>query len=178
MARPAENLLDLLLAKQKLNTMKQALPFLLLIFLAISCTTQDICDEDSISELVASFKTQSDGIVSDTSLSALYVYGIREGQSTWLLYDSVLVASEILLPLDPHHTYSRFVFQVNEETDTLTLNHSAEIYLISYPCGFGNQFTLDPDIQYGEGMILKDTIINPIINTSLEEVDAHIWLYF
>jgi hypothetical protein len=158
--------------------MKQALPLLLLFFFALSCSTDDICNEDSISEVVASFKTQSDGIVSDTSLSALYVYGIREGQSTWLLYDSVLVASEILLPLDPHHTYSRFVFQVEEKRDTLTLLHSSEIYLISYTCGFGNQFALDPDPEYGGGMILNDSILHPIINTTIEEFDANIWLYF
>ena len=157
--------------------MKVPLLFLGLILLACSCTTQELCEEDSISELVASFKTETAGIVSDTTISALTVYGIREGQPIWLLYDSVSY-SEILLPLDPHHAYSRFVFQTGEQTDTLTLNHNSEIYLISYSCGFGNQFTLDPDIQYGEGMFVKDTIINPIVNTILEEADTHIWLYF
>ena len=157
--------------------MKAPFLYLSLVLFAISCAPEEVCEEDSISELVASFKTETDGMVSDTTISGLDVYGIREGQPTWLLYDSVSV-SEILLPLDPHHAYSQFVFQVDEQTDTLFLTHSSEVYLISYTCGFGNQFTLDPDIQYGEGMFVKDTIINPLVNTSLEEVDTHIWLYF
>jgi len=157
--------------------MKAPLLFLSLSLLAISCTTLEPCEEDSISEVVASFKTESGGLVSDTTISALTVYGIREGQDIWLLYDSVAY-SEILLPLDPHHDFSRFVFETGEQTDTLTLPHNSEIYLISYSCGFGNQFTLGRDIQYGAGMFVNDTIINPIVNTSLEEVDTHIWLYF
>jgi hypothetical protein len=160
-----------------LRTPKIHILILVLCLLAISCAPEEVCDEDSVSELVASFKTEAEGTVSDTSFTALTVYGIREGQSIWLLYDSVNY-SEILLPLDPHHDFSRFVFQVNDGTDTLTLTHSSEVYLISYSCGFGNLFTLDPDIQYGEGMFVKDTIINPLVNTSLEEVDTHIWLYF
>ena len=157
--------------------MKAPLLFLVLILLASSCTTLEPCDEDSISELVASFKTETDGSVIDTTVSALTVYGIREGQSIWLLYDSIS-EDEIFLPLDPHHDFSSFVFQTGEKTDTLTLPHSSEIYLISYSCGFGNQFSLETDIQYGTGMFVKDSIINPIVNTSLEEEDIHIWLYF
>lgn len=156
--------------------MKPPLLFLLLSLLAFSCSTQDICNEDSVSELVAGFKTESGGIVSDTTISGVIVYGIREGQPIYLLYDTIDV-SEIILPLDPHHDYSRFVLQVNDEADTLTLTHNSEVYLISYSCGFGNLFTLD-NIQYDEGMIVKDTIINQLIDTSLEEVDEHIWLYF
>jgi hypothetical protein len=157
--------------------MKASLLFLGLILLVYSCISEELCEEDSISELVASFKTETEDIVSDTTISALTVYGIREGQPTWLLYDSVTY-SEILLPLDPHNDFSRFVFQAGEQTDTLILPHKSEIYMISYSCGFGMQFTLDPDIQYGEGFFVKDTIINPLVNTSLEEVDTHIWLYF
>jgi len=151
--------------------------FLLLIWMVCSCAPDERCEEDSISELVASFKTEAEGLVSDTTVSNLTVYGIREGQSTWLLYDSVST-KEVFLPLDPHHDYSAFVFQAGEYNDTLVLKHESEIYLISYACGFGQQFTLDPDFQYGEGLFVKDSLINPMVNTSLEEVDAHIWLYF
>jgi len=157
--------------------MKAPLLLLVLSLLTFSCAPEEVCEEDSVSELVASFKTVSEGLNTDTTISELSIYGIREGQPIWLLYDS-LSLSEILLPLDPHHDFSRFVFQEGGQTDTLTLTHSSEVYLISYSCGFGNQFTLDPDIQYGEGMFVKDTIINPLVNTSLEEVDTHIWLFF
>ena len=158
--------------------MKKLPPLLLaLMLLACSCAPEEPCEEDSISELVISFKTETNGLLSDTAITGLTIYGIREGQPTWLLYDSVTFA-EILLPLDPHRDESHFVFQANGKADTLGLMHTSEIYMISYACGFGHRFTLDPDMQYGEGMILKDSLINPIVNTSLEDIEAHIWLYF
>ena len=148
-----------------------------LILLAGSCTTQEPCDEDSVSELVAVFKTETGGEVRDTTVSGLSIYGIREGQSTWLLYDS-LSLSKILLPLDPHHDFSRFVFFTSIQSDTLTINHSSELYLISYSCGFGSQFTLDDYNQYATGMFTGDSTINENVNSSLEQEDVHIWLYF
>jgi hypothetical protein len=156
--------------------MKLSHCFLCLALFACSCTTQDVCEEDSISELVASFKTETGGILHDTTLSALKIYGIREGQDIWYLYDTVS-GSQILLPLDPHHDASRFVFQTTGQTDTLTLGHSSELYLISYACGFGQLFSLG-SIQYKGGMIVKDSILNPVISTSLEKDEIHIWLYF
>ena len=156
--------------------MKLSYCFLCIALFAYSCSTQEVCEEDSISELVASFKTETGGILHDTILSALKIYGIRDGQDIWYLYDTVS-GSDILLPLDPHHNESRFVFQTTGQTDTLTLGHSSELYLISYACGFGNLFSLGT-IQYKGGMIVKDSLINPVIHASLEEDEIHIWLYF
>jgi hypothetical protein len=156
--------------------MKAALSFLILALLAFSCTTQEVCEEDSVSEVVISCKTESEAGLSDTIVPGLRIYGIREGQSIWFLWDTVN-QSTILLPLDPHHAFSRFVFETDEKTDTLTLNHSSQDYMISYLCGFGNLFTLE-EIQYVGTMFMKDTIINPKVNASLEEVDTNIWLYF
>jgi hypothetical protein len=156
--------------------MKAALLILGLTLFAFSCTTKELCEEDSISELVASFKTVSEGLVTDTTISGLQVYGIREGQDIWFLYDTV-PGSEILLPLDPLHDFSRFVFQTGGQSDTLTLQHHSQEYLISYSCGFGKLFDLD-EIQYRGGMFVKDSIINSQISTSLEETETHIWLYF
>ena len=136
-----------------------------------------MCEEDSISELVAVFKTQTGSEVKDTIISNLRIYGIREAQSIWFLYDSVS-ASDILLPLDPHHDFSSFVLQANGFSDTLTLSHSSEDYLISFSCGFGHLFTLEADPAYGGGMIKKDSLINPLVSTSLYEDDIHIWLWF
>lgn len=156
--------------------MKFSPGILWLALIACSCTTQEICEEDSISRLVAAFKTETGGILHDTTISALKVYGIREGQPDWYLNDTVN-SSGVLLPLDPHHSESRFVFETPGQTDTLILDHSSELYLISYACGFGHQFSLG-DIRYNGGMIVKDTLLYPLISASLEEDETHIWLYF
>jgi len=158
--------------------MKTQLLYLVLILLLSSCTTTELCEEDSISELVAVFKTETGGELKDTFLADLHIYGIREGQATWFLYDSDSL-SEILLPLDPHNDLSSFVFLAKGFSDTLTLVHSSEDYLISFSCGFGKLFTLPEDpAAYEGGMIKKDTVLNPVISTSLEEDETHIWLYF
>ncbi len=157
--------------------MRAPLYLLILMLLAFSCTSEELCEEDSISELVASFKTETDGIVSDTTISNLRIHGIRADQPTWFLYDSI-EASEIHLPLDPHHDHSSFVFIANGMSDTLSIPHSSEDYLISYSCGFGKLFTLNPDTSSIGGMIQRISLINPIVNTSLEEEETHIWLYF
>lgn len=157
--------------------MRAPLIYLALILLLSSCSTTELCDEDSISELVAVFKTETGGELLDTTLSNLRIYGIREGQATWFLYDSVSLSS-VFLPLDPHKDHSSFVFLANGFSDTLTLTHSSEDYLISFSCGFGKLFTLEGDPSYEGGMIRKDTLINPVISTSLEEDETHIWLYF
>lgn len=162
--------------------MKAALFFLSLALLAFSCTSQEVCEEDSMSNVVVSCLTESEGILSDTIVPGLRVYGIREGQPIWFLWDTV-ENSTILLPLDPHNAFSRFVFETDEKSDTLTLNHSSQDYLISNACGFGNLFSLEEILHMGR-MFVKDTIINPSVGASLgefeqiEELEPHIWLYF
>lgn len=157
--------------------MKVPLLFLGLMLLALSCNTQETCEEDSISEIVALFKTETEGIVSDTTIDNLRIYGMRADQPTWFLYDSVS-ESDILLPLDPNQDQSSFVFIANGYSDTLTLSHSSEDYLISFSCGFGKRFTLGSGTSYEGGMIVNDSLIYPDVNTTLEEDEIHIWLYF
>ena len=157
--------------------MKAALFFLALFLLAGSCTTLETCEEDGVSEMVARFKTETDGVLSDTSISNLRIYGIREDQPIWFLYDSV-ETNEILLPLDPQHDFSRFVFMANGFSDTLTLSHSSEDYLIDYACGFGKIFELEPDPDYGGGMIKGDSLIFPTVTTTYYDDEIHLWLYF
>ena len=107
-----------------------------------SCQPQEICDNHDLPFLVVRFKTIQSSITSDTIISGVTLYGIREGKADSLLYDS-LSLSRMELPLDPSHNYSNFVFSVYDLTDTLTIVHTNDIYLISYSCGFATRFTLD-----------------------------------
>jgi hypothetical protein len=93
-----------------------------------------------------------------------------------LFYPSI-TTKQILLPLDPHHDFSRFVLHVNEQTDTLRVIHTTESYLISYTCGFGSLFTLD-NVSYSNLMIQNLEIINSVIDAELEQNEEHLWIYF
>ena len=151
------------------------LPFILLLVFG-SCTTQDVCDDDNQSILVARFRTMDSGEITDTIVPGISIYGIREGLTDSLLYDSSTVG-RIELPLDPGHDQSRFVMSTVEKRDTLILVHSSEAYLISYNCGFAARFTLVDYTNTGN-MILDFELISSTIDAELESDEEHLWIYY
>ena len=158
--------------------MKSRLLLIAVLFTMVSCLTTEVCDDNSQSELVVRFKTEVSESVSDTLIAGVSIYGIREGRLDSLLYDSSEL-SRIVLPLDPHHTYSRFVMKINEVSDTLTLVHNTGFYLISYTCGYGAIFTLDADsIDHGGKLFYKITIEDAVVDANTEPDEEHLFLYF
>ena len=155
--------------------MKLRITFFIFAILLSGCVDVEICDEDSGSELVAKFKTVKEGITSDSTVTALSLYGIREGMSDSLLYKT-LSTSGFVVPLNPHLPYSRFILKIDEQTDTLTIYHHQELYLISYTCGFANMFTLER-LEHDMGMIVKDSILIEMVDAEYESDEVHIWLY-
>ena len=148
------------------------------LFAMVSCLTQEVCDDNSQSELVARFKTEVSESVSDTIISGVSIYGIREGKPDSLLYNAS-ETSRVALPLDPHHTYSRFVMKIDEISDTLTLVHSTGFYLVSYTCGYGAIHTLNPDsIEHGRKLFYDIKIIDAVIDAATQQDEEHLWLYF
>jgi hypothetical protein len=142
----------------------------------ISCQPQDICDDFTQSELTVVFKKVDSDPVADTTFSGVYLFGINEGNDLSLLYDSV-DASRIVLPLDPGHRVSRFVFSIYEQSDTLEILHSNEHYLISYSCGFSTRFTLE-QVDHSQLVIKGYEIIDPVVENETEFSEEHLWLYF
>jgi hypothetical protein len=142
--------------------MKFRILFLFISILAAGCVSVEVCEEEYFSDMVARFKTMKEGAVSDTTVASLSLYGIREGLNDSLLYDAES-ASRFLVPLDPHHDFSRFVLQIDTLIDTLTVYHEHEVYMISYTCGFASLFTLD-QLELAGSVIQKDTIISKLID--------------
>jgi hypothetical protein len=156
--------------------MRIGLPIIFSLLLFFSCATQDVCDDDNQSKLVARFKTIVSNTVSDTIVSGVTLFGIREGQTDSLLYDSS-TTSEILLPLDPNHGFTQFLLSVEEHSDTLRFIHTNEFYLLSYTCGFAALFNLD-SVQHSHQIIHDMEIVSSVIDAELEENEEHIWIYF
>jgi hypothetical protein len=127
---------------------------------------------------VARFKTVYDETLRDTIISGVTIYGIREGKPDSLLVNTE-ETSRVVLPLDPHHSYSRFVMKIDEVTDTLTLIHNTGFYLVSYTCGYGGIFTLDPDsIEHGSNLFYNIDIKSAVVDAATEQDEEHLWLYF
>ena len=156
--------------------MKSRILLFIIFYLATGCITVEVCDENYDSELVARFKTRHEGAPADTTVSALTLYGIREGLSDSLLYDSIST-SGFVVPLDPHHDFSSFVLQINGQADTLVISYDQEVYMISYTCGFANLFTINDNIELSSGVIKSDTILNDMIDAEYEENEEHVWFY-
>ena len=142
----------------------------------LSCATQDICDDNNQSLIVAKFKSTSTGQVTDTLVSGISIFGIREGQPDSLLYDSVTLGS-IEVPLDPNRPQSVFVISAGLKTDTFTVRYSSEVYLLSYSCGFAALFMLEGIETRGE-LIRDAEIISKSVDAETETDEEHIWIYF
>jgi len=156
--------------------MKSGLPAIIFLVLVISCVTQDICDENDQSELVARFKNGTLTNPDDTIVSGVTVYGIREGQSDSLLYDSATL-SRIILPLDPGHGESRFVMTFEENADTVRILHDNEAYLLSYTCGFAMLFNIR-SIQHTSHVIRDVELLKVQVDAELLQDEEHIWIFF
>ena len=148
--------------------------FIFAIFFS-GCVTVETCDEDNESELVALLKTVKDGITIDSTVTSLTLYGIREGRTDSLLYNS-LPTSGFIVPLNPQPGFSQFVLSIDDLTDTLTIHHRHERYMISYTCGFGNLFTIEK-IEHSFTIFNKDSIISTLVDEVYEDDEEHIWLY-
>ena len=156
--------------------MKSRLIPVILISIFTSCGTQDVCDDDNQSFFVARFRTTVTGDINDTIVAGISIYGIREGRTDSLLYDSTEVG-RMELPLDPSSDQSKFVLTIAEERDTLLLMHTSEAYLISYNCGFAARFTLQDFTAVG-GIIADMELISASIDGENEINEEHLWIYF
>lgn len=141
-----------------------------------SCATQEVCDDDNSSYLVARFKTLVDETIQDTILNDMSIYGIRDGKEDSLIYNSISM-SKAELPLDPNKDFSHFVMSNGISSDTLLLTHSSEVYLINYTCGFAARFKLADFSPSGKWM-QKMELRNDNIDAELEQDEEHLWIYF
>ena len=153
--------------------------FKLILFIPVilyNCSTQEVCEEDLKGEAIATFFKMEDGKPADTLISGVTVYGIRKEMNDSLLYDSVKT-NRLRLPLDPNNGESVFVLNIQENKDTIGVIHSSTVYLISYTCGFSNNFEIS--LIYNSHQIIADIeIINQGVYAEDSETEEHFRIYF
>jgi hypothetical protein len=148
----------------------------IIFILVLSCSNEDICDQENHFPLVARFKTVQENLEYDTIVNGVSLYGIRAGLPDSLLYDSISL-SRIELPLDPNGNQCSFVLETGNQKDTIDFTYQTEVRLISYGCGFGTFFTLE-NPSHTNLMIQQINIINSLVGESLEQDEEHLWIYF
>ena len=156
--------------------MKGFIIFLTVFLFLFSCSVQEVCDDDLLPEAIATFQTFKDGKLIDTIISGVYMHGIREQVPNSLLYDSAKV-SKIFFPLDPNSPQSSFVLRIQDVSDTIHIIHTSTVYLISFTCGFLNDFTITK-IMYSKNNIKDIELIKEYVNAEETDVEEHFKFYF
>lgn len=156
--------------------MRGVIPFFIAVLLIISCSTQEVCEEDLTPAAITTFHTYQDEVLRDTILSGISLYGIRENQPDGLIYDSV-TAAKIYLPLNPNSDQSTFVMTVNEVVDTIRISHTSTVYLISFTCGFANDFSMT-EIAFTKNSIKDIELVKEYVNAEETDDEEHLKFYF
>ena len=156
--------------------MKKRVIIVSVCLLIFSCATQEVCEEGLKAEVIVTLKTSVNEVMLDTIVSGVDVYGIRTGKADSLLYDSAKVA-KLLLPLDPNNDSSAFVIGVDSISDTITFYHSSTVYMISYTCGFANDFTLT-GITFTANNLKDIELINDDVFSEDSDTEEHCRFYF
>lgn len=156
--------------------MKLARTILWLIFLLItSCSTLEVCDENTVAPLKAGFYVEGTMPPADSTLTGLTVHVIRGELPDSMLYDSVQLNS-LELPLDPMHDQTSFTLSREQVSDTLTVHYRRSVYLYSYECGFAHSFTLD-SLVFDGSLVKRTEIIRPEVDLEMIEDEKNIRLF-
>ncbi|HEX2921368.1 MAG TPA: DUF6452 family protein [Bacteroidales bacterium] len=139
---------------------KLILSFLAGLLLLISCTPES-CIEDTEAYLKATFYKSKTKVKPD-SLSA-YGFGMINP-----IYSGIRQISVARLPLNNGATTSEFILKIDTGTDTLTVNYSNYVHLVSKECGYTYFHNIE-GITFGTGLIDSVWVINPTTTNDNEE---------
>lgn len=149
---------------------KTLIPLIVLFSFLFSCK-ESACDLSTKSLLQIGFYRVKKNIGTITSLDSLTVFGLgKEGDS---LYKNKSVSS-VLIPLSQNQDMSSFIISRKDTIDTLSINYTRQLKLISKECGFATIFEINT-ATISNHKFDSVKIINPVINTANEE---NIRIYF
>jgi hypothetical protein len=153
-----------------------------------SCDQTEICSDSLEANANVRFWIDVDGVLQDTVFEALVYKGIQTPDT--ISFDTLYNKNSILLPLPQESDSCIFVLSfavfdsIEAETnntaqdsiwdisyfvnDTLRLNFTRLMYLVSSDCGFAHLFEMQ-EIDYTTNMIQSAEIVNSEINELNEE---------
>mgnify|MGYP006304383573 CR=1 FL=1 len=137
-----------------------------------SCEEQE-CDQSMNNNAGFGFYTFQDSAEAEAAISTLSVYA--EARSDSLLYDSLLNRTNVRLPLDPSKDFSHFIFMMGPLNDTVKINYSRELNLVSQACGFITNFAINKATASHH---LIDSIVVTNKEIKQNEDEQHFKIYF
>ncbi|MGM0532015.1 MAG: DUF6452 family protein [Bacteroidota bacterium] len=155
--------------------MRKFFLFALLIVAAcsfFSCEEQE-CDQSMNNNAGVAFYTFQDDAEKEAAIKTLSVYA--EARSDSLLYDSSANRRGVSLPLDPSKDFSHFIFVIGSWNDTVKINYSRELNLVSQACGFMTDFHIK---EAKTTHHLIDSIVVTNKEITQNEDETHFKIYF
>ena len=131
----------------------------------VSCENYKTCNSPTDASLGISFASYRQGLIADTSLPALVLYGL--GRRDSLLSDGA-PAQQIAVPLNPAADSSRFFIQPDSSSaaaDTLTVLYRPDRHFVSAGCGFTYYYAID-SIRYTRHLIDSAALLATQVNAS------------
>ena len=143
--------------------------FLLLVIiipLLFSCK-ESSCDLNTSSQLQIGFYTLRKVSSLPDTLDTLSIYGI--GKEGHLLYKDSSVVSSFFLPLSMNRDSSSFVINSKGKTlDTLSVNYTRHLQLISKECGFATIFEITK-VNVSKHFFDSLSVTNTTVSTNYAE---------
>lgn len=145
----------------------------MLLLLLFSCQQQEVCEEATDSSLrIGFYSTDDNNNEISLSVDSLSVYGI--GRSDSLIYNNQRNVSRIELPLDATHEACGFVLVFEEHTDTLMLNYTHDLNLVSVECGFVLFYKLNEASHTLHHILRTEVIFDEVTNSLDEHIKIHL----
>jgi len=137
----------------------------------LSCAKEE-CNRNIINDAGMGFYTFQDSIETMAGIKTLSLFGSARSDS--LLYDSVQNATSVRLPLDPNKGFSRFIFRIANQQDTVKINYFRHLNFISQACGFSMDFHMQ-DISTTNHLF--DSVVMTEPHVTLNSNEEHIKIY-
>ncbi len=155
-----------------------------------SCRQDTVCQDAIEPSANAGFYKNIYGVEYDTSFGSIAVKGIQQPDT--ITTDTLIGKKNVLLPLPQGIDSCKFLFSfavydsipINDTTkkwdisyfvdDTLQLNFSKQMYLVSVECGFSHLYQLK-SVSYTKNFIQSAEIVNDEISNLNEQ---NIKIYF
>jgi len=143
---------------------------LILVLLTVypSCEGEGVCTQSVLSVVNAGFYgwDEEQQLEIEVFVNGFSLYGIDRPDS--LLYDSQNSLTKFSFPMDMNAISSTLIIMADSLVDTLIINYSVVPVLISYECGFTNNFEMS-GLTFTRHFIDSISMINTIANLENEE---------
>lgn len=153
--------------------LRRMVGLLLLLFFAMGCVEDEVCEEVTANPLRMGFYLLQDGQEeSQAVIDSLSLYGV--GRQDSMIYDNRRGVSRVEVPLDPTADACAFVLVFpGGVADTLFVQYARELHMVSVECGFVMHYMLQ-ELSFGQSVIQQVVVHEDQV---IQNPDEHLKIY-